>query len=283
MQALENWRDVEEAPWEQLSSLGDWWMMKYVSSYNGYSIMLTDTTGLWGEKRSAKYVIDRADELAPCIEAGVSEMCKLVISEIKNKATANWTEDRREVNIRIQSKLNDLTYSWEFHLEQLSIELFKYHWIIPQLVQFHQLGTRVSQLQSELTSKCRQLEDLLPDTKNTKKAKGSSKNKRTPISTSVAIVESSGPWLVLQEELVNYPQIMEHLNKSRTLTDALPKTETNQADNGSNKRQTEISEAELEKMELEKEQERRARIQLLTQGTDVDIPKKKKKMKKLNF
>lgn len=48
----------------------------------------------------------------------------MVISELtKQDVEVHWTEDKQSVHLQVSSKLNKLSYRWEFQLNRLTDEL----------------------------------------------------------------------------------------------------------------------------------------------------------------
>lgn len=285
MSAFDCWKEAEAAHWEPISSLGPQWLVKSEASDRGYILMLTDGCGIWGEKRSARYILDQADEWAPCIEAGVTELSRLVLSEMKKTAVASWENNREKVKLSIHSKLNDLSYSWEFHVTRLDDELFKHHWTTPLLVHFHYLGARIKQLTNEVENKNRQLEELLPDNKKSKTSnKSQNKNKAAPIEVSAEAVLTSGMSSVLEEQSIQYPQIMASLHKIRNPENkhAGIQKGLKVAANSTNNKNQGKTEEEFEEEELRRQEERKAKIQeILTGNPTPTAPQKKKKKLKI--
>ncbi|XP_071540196.1 uncharacterized protein [Panulirus ornatus] len=297
MASIEIWKPLEEATWYALPGMGPQWMGKSYASNQGYMIMLSDGCCLWGENRGAKYILDKAEDWAPCIEAGIKEVSSLVLVELtKLNVKTGWTGDRQNVNIIVSSRLNDMSYRWEFKLDRLSDELFGHHWVTPLMVQVQHLGLRVKHLTAEVEQKRRLLEELLPENKSSSnKSSKTTKSKDNFIESAVETVLVSGAWTVLQDHLVNYPQIMKHLANVKSHTSenngdaSAPKTgknlpidsrKGNQKDTDTGELDTE---AETEERKAEEERKRRVKIQELTRGTDVPALQTKKKKKKLNL
>lgn len=61
MTTPEAWRSLEEAAWGPMPSLGPEWMGKSSASDSGYLLMLTDGCGVWGERRTSDYVLEKAE------------------------------------------------------------------------------------------------------------------------------------------------------------------------------------------------------------------------------
>ncbi|XP_064087976.1 uncharacterized protein LOC135202492 isoform X2 [Macrobrachium nipponense] len=286
MSAFECWKEAEATHWEPISSLGPQWMVKSEASGRGYILMLTDGCGIWGEKRSARYIQEQADEWAPCIEAGVMELSRLVLSEMMKSAVASWENNREKVKLSINSKLNDLSYSWEFHVTRLDDELFKQHWTTPFLVHFHYLGATIKQLRNEVENKNRQLEELMPDNKKSKTSnKSQNKSKVAPIEVSAEAVLASGMSSVSEEQSILYPQIMACLHKIRNPENkhvAIQKGLKVATSRTKNKNQEEGNTEEFGEEELRKQEEREAKIQEILTGNPIPTtPQKKKKKLKI--
>ncbi|KAK3876740.1 hypothetical protein Pcinc_018498 [Petrolisthes cinctipes] len=284
MSKLEQWKLVEEAKWGPLPSLGPEWMGKSFTNERGYQVLLTNGCGIWGESRRAKYIIDKAEDWAPCLEAGVEEISSLVLSELtKQNVEALWTEEKQCVLLKVSSKLNNLSYRWEFELNRLTDELFKHHWVIPMFVQVCHLGLQVRQLTKEVEQKKTQLEELLPDTKlATKTSNKTSKSKNSLLESATERVCVSGPWAALQEHISLSPDIMKYVNtfQLQAPEDNPSKSKTGKAPAIPVLVDVE-TEAEIEAREAEEQKKRRAKIQEITQGTSVQSiqGKKKKKLK----
>ncbi|XP_068218019.1 uncharacterized protein [Palaemon carinicauda] len=287
MSSIEGWKGVEAATWEPISILGPQWMVKSDTSDRGYIVMLTDGCGIWGEKRASKYILDQADEWASCIEAGIIELSRLVLSEMKKTAILSWEDNRGKAKLSINSKLNDMSYSWEFHMTRLDDELFYHHWTIPLLVHCHHLGLIKDQLTKELENKNRQLEELLPDNKKSKASNKSLKNKDSSIQVSAEAVLNKGLSSILEDQSFSYLQIMASLQKIRNPENNQVTMQKGQK--GAIKNNAKImnqmegkTEEEFEEEELRKQEERRAKIQEMMEGNDTPTtPQKKKKKLKI--
>ncbi|XP_037780363.1 uncharacterized protein LOC119576791 [Penaeus monodon] len=223
----------------------------------------------------------KAEEWAPCIEAGIKELSGLVLDEVKKlNVKVQWQEDRKTITLNLSSRLNDLAFKWIFTLNRLSDDLFREHWIVPLVIQMHHMGIIIKQLNTDLKKKTEQLKDLTPDSKNNKII-GKTK-KKDVIDASVEALMVEGNWTVLQDHLVNFPHIMKHLSSKR-------KRELEESENppgaanttaAANKGQKKCKEEEEEfkRLEREKEKERRAQIQEIQQGPPLtQAPNKKRR------
>ncbi|XP_047469767.1 uncharacterized protein LOC125025694 [Penaeus chinensis] len=285
----EAWRSLEEAAWGPMPSLGPEWMGKSSASDSGYLLMLTDGCGVWGERRTAAHVLEKAEEWAPCIEAGIKELSGLVLDEVRKlNVKVQWREDRKTITLNLSSRLNDLAFKWIFTLNRLSDDLFREHWIVPLVIQMHHMGIIIKQLNTDLKKKTEQLKDLTPDTKNNKMI--SKTKKKDVIDASVEALMVEGNWTVLQDHLVNFPHIMKHLSSKRKRE--LEESEdppgaasiAAAANKGQvNNKKCKEEEEELQRQEREREKERRAQIQELQQGPPLTQTPNKKKKKKLNI
>lgn len=289
MTTPEAWRSLEEAAWGPMPSLGPEWMGKSSASDSGYLLMLTDGCGVWGERRTSDYVLEKAEEWAPCIEAGIKELSGLVLDEVKKlNVKVQWREDRKTMTLNLSSRLNDLAFKWIFTLNRLSDDLFREHWSVPLVIQMHHMGMLIKQLNTDLKKKTEQLKELTPDSKNNKTV--SKTKKKDVIDASVEALMVEGNWTVLQDHLVNFPFIMKHLSSKRkrnfeeseNLPGAAATTVATNKGQVNDKKKREEDE-ELERLEREKEKERRAQIQELQQGPPLTLSPNKKKKKKLNI
>lgn len=52
---------MEEAKWRAVPKLGSNWMCKFTIDEEGYWLVLTDGSALWGEARTASFISEKAE------------------------------------------------------------------------------------------------------------------------------------------------------------------------------------------------------------------------------
>lgn len=58
---LITWKPVEEVKWRAVPKLGSEWMCKWTIDEKGYWLVLTDGSALWGEMRTATFILEKAE------------------------------------------------------------------------------------------------------------------------------------------------------------------------------------------------------------------------------
>lgn len=299
MRDISAWAVLEKEPWQSIESLGQSWLIKTQCGPEGYAVMVTDGTAIFGERRNQVYVQEKAEEWASCIEAGVCQLSSLILSELcKTKSlSASWAKDRSQVTLSMISSLKDMSYQWEFTFKRLADILLQDHFVTPFLVQMHNLTAKNQYLLSELQQKQRQLDELAPEKAAANKNKVQSNwGKGQAFEESVKLVLKTGSWAVLEPHMPTYPNVIQEISTYRkkeseqkehvkcddkSLDDSLFLSPSNSQIKGSSKKtiQAKVEEDPVTQRLLELQ--RRAKIQQLTQPNTQSKPQTKKK--KLNI
>lgn len=292
------WTVLEKEPWQSIESLGQEWLIKTQCGPEGYGVMVTDGTAIYGERRNQVYVQEKAEEWASCIEAGVHQLSSLILSELcKTKAlSASWTKDRSQVTLGLISSLNDMSYSWEFTFKRLSDNLLGAHFVSPLLVQMHNLTMLNQYLRGELQQKQRQLDELAPEKAANRNKVQSKRDKGHTLEESVKLVLETGSWTVLEPHMLTYPHIIQEISTYRekksvqlesvkcennSLDDSLFLSPSNSQIKGLSKKTIQPKVEEDPETQRLLELQRRAKIQQLSQPNTQSKPQPKKK--KLNI
>ncbi|KAK2710699.1 hypothetical protein QYM36_012019, partial [Artemia franciscana] len=157
-------RKIEMTPWVKWSESSDL-CFKFSSAESSYSISFTNLSCVWKEEKTDDEISQKSENLNPSIEASNKRITSIVGSVVNDEKARQssyvyLSEDgNRKLVIKMEQRLENLPFVWEFEPELQTKEQLKEDIVLPLLYSLVEMEYRERELIHIIKRKDAEIED----------------------------------------------------------------------------------------------------------------------------